>query len=101
VIEAADGAEALRHLETRSFDVILSDLRMPGMQGDQFAARLKALGRGLERRLIFITGDAASGEAARILSQLQAPVVMKPFTLQELADRLERHVAEIEVRKDS
>jgi PAS domain S-box-containing protein len=89
VVEAADGEEALLLLDDPGFDFILTDLRMPGMQGNQFAHELAARGTGLERRLMVMTGDAASPEAERILAELQVPVILKPFTLQDLAERVE------------
>lgn len=93
-----DGAEALRLLVGTAaveFDVILSDLRMPGLSGDQLLERLRAQGGGLDRRVIFLTGDAASGEAARILAATNAPVLFKPFRLNALARKVERFAEEV------
>lgn len=96
VDEAADGAEALRMIETGGVDyhVIVSDLRMPGLGGDQLFARLQAGGTGLDRRMLFLTGDVASGDAARLLAAADAPVIYKPVPLAALADRVERHAME-------
>jgi PAS domain S-box-containing protein len=85
VQEAADGEEALRHIRDqpadRAFDVILSDLRMPGLSGDRLLETLRADGRGYDRRLIVMTGDSASSEAAGILAAVGVPVIFKPFDL--------------------
>lgn len=96
VDEAEDGADALRILESGAaeYDVIVSDLRMPRLGGDQLLSRLAALGTGLDRRIIFLTGAAASGQAARLLEAAKAPVVYKPMDLPILSDRIERHAAE-------
>jgi PAS domain S-box-containing protein len=95
VAEASDGAEALRRLAAagpdRTYDVILADLRMPGLGGDQLLERLKQQRSGLERKLIFMTGDAASPDAQRILSTAGVPVVLKPFELAEVAQIVEWH----------
>jgi PAS domain S-box-containing protein len=91
VDEAAEGGAALERVGTADYDVILADLRMPGLGGDQLLARLRELGRGLEHRLIFITGDAVSSDAARFLSTVAVPVVLKPFELGELALLVEQH----------
>lgn len=87
VAEAGEGGEALAKLSAGgdAFDVILSDLRMPGISGERFLEALRALGTGLERRLVFLTGDAASGDAARLLETMRVPVLYKPFELSELA----------------
>jgi two-component system NtrC family sensor kinase len=86
---ASDGAEALDLLASREYDVIVSDLRMPGLSGEEFLQRLREDDRGLERRLIFVTGDAASTDAARIVAEAGVPVLVKPVRLQELARVIE------------
>jgi PAS domain S-box-containing protein len=93
---AADGGEALHRLAEapgeRSYDVILADLRMPGLGGDDLLQKLRDQRTGLDRRLIFMTGDAASPDSARILSAAGVPVVLKPFELAEVAQIVEWHV---------
>jgi CheY-like chemotaxis protein len=80
----ADGTEALRHLARTDYDVILSDLRMPGLSGEELLERLRERGGGLERRLIFVTGDAAHG-----VGGTGVPVLIKPVRLEELARAVE------------
>jgi nitrogen-specific signal transduction histidine kinase len=80
----ADGMDALRHLERIDYDVILSDLRMPGLGGEELLERLRARGDGLERRLIFVTGDAAHG-----VGGTGVPVLVKPVRLEELSRAVE------------
>ncbi len=98
---ASEGAEALRLLqaaarEEEDYDVVVSDLRMPGLGGEELYARLEAEGRGMERRIVFITGDAAGGDAARILGCVDSPVLYKPMRLAEAAQRIERHAADLQ-----
>lgn len=96
---AGDGAEALSMIEESAgsapYDVILSDLRMPGLGGDQMIDRLRSQGTGMDRRVLFLTGDAASGDAARVLAETNAPVIFKPVELAELARRVELHADNI------
>jgi CheY-like chemotaxis protein/anti-sigma regulatory factor (Ser/Thr protein kinase) len=96
---AGDGGEALTLIETtlpdRPYDVILSDLRMPGLGGEQLLEKLKEQGADMDRRVIFLTGDAASGDAARFLAASNAPVIYKPVELADLASRIERHAADL------
>jgi CheY-like chemotaxis protein len=86
---ASDGSEALDLLALGEYDVIVSDLRMPGLSGEELLQRLREDDRGLERRLIFVTGDAASTDAARIVAEAGVPVLVKPVRLQELARVIE------------
>ena len=92
ICEAEEGEKALAILEAASddpFDIILADLRMPGLGGEQLYERMKDKGDGMEQRLIFITGDAESPEAARVLLEAGVPVVLKPFELAEIAQIIE------------
>jgi PAS domain S-box-containing protein len=88
VEQAADGAAALEMLEHAQYDVILSDLRMPGLGGEALMERLRD--RGLADSVIFMTGDAA-GAAAR-LADAGVPVLLKPVELAEVARALEDRV---------
>lgn len=93
VDEAPDGEVALALIEARgggAYDAILSDLRMPGLQGTQLLARLRARDPSLERRLVFMTGDTARVEAERLIEEAGVPVLAKPVDLKSLAAALER-----------
>ena len=80
----ADGGEALDVLRTRDFDVILSDVRMPGMNGREFLERLRANHPELVNRLVFSTGDTFAAETATLLRESGVPSLLKPFDFQQL-----------------
>ncbi len=92
VEEATEGARALELLERAdaSYDAIVSDLRMPQMSGAELLAKLRTRGDGMDRRLIFLTGDTAGPEATRILASTDVPVLQKPDGIMELARWVER-----------
>lgn len=92
VDEAPEGNRALELLERTDvdYDVIVSDLRMPGMSGDELLRRLQTRGGGMDQRLIFLTGDTASPEAMRILSSINVPVLPKPAGIADVARWVER-----------
>src|SRR5437660_448646 len=75
----ADGADALRALAERDFDVIISDVRMPGMSGREFLERLRRERPALVARLIFSTGDTFAPETAALIQESGLPTVHKPF----------------------
>ena len=100
VEEAANGETALDLLErdpqdaqdTR-FDVVVSDLRMPGVSGMQLYEELKARNPDVVRRLIFSTGDLVSEEAALFVQSTDCVVLQKPFELALLREMVDRVVA--------
>ena len=92
VIEAREGAEALRLIEAdQEIDVIVSDVRMPGLDGAALLARLRETRPELARRVVFITGDAISARPP-ILEDEDLPVVLKPFQLDAVAALVEARV---------
>ncbi len=92
VSEAADGRQALALLASQpdGYDVIISDLRMPGLGGAELLARLREEGGGMERRLVFLTGDTASEHATRVLAGADVPVLVKPVDLDAVTRMIER-----------
>ncbi len=92
VDDASNGAEALTHLvsaERGAYDVILCDLKMPGLSGPEFYHELERSAAHWLDRLILSTGDVASPEAATFLSHARCPVLEKPFELSALAAAVE------------
>ena len=87
VVEAEDGAEALDHVMVSSFDLLLSDIVMPEMDGIELAQRCSEISPGT--KVMFITGFAAvTLKASR--EQPQARVLSKPFHLKDLVMEVER-----------
>lgn len=78
--EIADsGAQAKQKLRESDYDLIVSDLRMPGVDGAQLFAWLIAEKPELVERIAFATGDTLGADAAQFLSEARRPVLEKPF----------------------
>jgi two-component system NtrC family sensor kinase len=91
VVPFGDGAEALAMLQGpdgATIDVIVSDLKMPGLDGPAFYRALAASHPDRAQRVLFVTGDTASPEMARFLAESGRPVLEKPFPLRELCDKV-------------
>jgi CheY-like chemotaxis protein len=97
---ATEGTAALRLLDDREYDVIISDLRMPGMGGEAFLQRLRERGDGLEKRVVFVTGDAVSTPAARAMSITGVPVLAKPVDLEAIARAVEQVVTTADLQRE-
>jgi two-component system NtrC family sensor kinase len=85
---AESGAEAISRLREHQFDVVLCDLRMPGMSGHEFFRHLQQSRSPALERLIFMTGDVLSPEASSFLHHAGRPVLSKPFALRDLVEVL-------------
>jgi PAS domain S-box-containing protein len=93
VVEAQDGEQGLQILRRsgfEDFDLILSDLKMPGMSGIEMHNQLLVERPELVDRIVFITGDVVSADVAEFLKQNARPVLEKPFELAELDQVLAR-----------
>lgn len=79
VYAVAEGTAALAALTHRRFDVILSDVRMPGMGGREFVERLRREHLEARTRLVFLTGDTPAPDTATLLAETGVPVMAKPL----------------------
>jgi signal transduction histidine kinase len=80
-VEVAPGGRAgLESVRRNAYDLIVSDLRMPGGDGQELYAHAIAHDAALRRRFIFITGDTAGKEARAFIDSAEVPVVEKPFS---------------------
>jgi CheY-like chemotaxis protein len=84
VVTAGSGQKALRLIEGERFDVILSDVRMPELDGPSLYATLERTEPGLLKRTAFVSGDTLSPSARVFLQRVQRPFIEKPFTLEEV-----------------
>lgn len=80
---------ALSILQDQRFDAIISDFRMPGLDGRQFYRQLHARNPELARRIIFLTGDPHSDEIREFLDATGNCCLSKPFRLRAIEERLE------------
>ncbi len=97
VLEAANGQLGLDLLERTECapDVIISDLRMPGVGGVELHAHLSVRRPELLQRLIISTGDVASPEAAEFLERAECVVLEKPFDLAKLGEAVDQLLAAV------
>jgi PAS domain S-box-containing protein len=90
VVATTTGAEGLAAIHSGAdFDVIFCDLMMPGMSGIDLFERLRDEGKGLEKRIVFMTGGAFTTPIAEFLASVENRRVEKPFSL-GLVERIVR-----------
>ena len=91
VTTAIDGIDALDTLGKRRFDLLVTDIVMPGMDG--IALALKAARERPDMAILLMTGYAAERQRAHNLDELINRVVAKPFTLRQICDAVDEVLA--------
>ncbi len=84
VTTAGSGEEGLRLAQRESFDIILTDLTLPGLSGLDVARRLRQ--QGNEVPIILVTGWEASLEQSELSAAGVNEVLYKPFRMEQLTD---------------
>jgi DNA-binding response OmpR family regulator len=81
---AFDGEEALLKVKVLEYDVVVCDVMMPRLRGDDFYVQAKKLRPNLANRFLFITGFGADSNIREFLSARCLKHLIKPFPIQEL-----------------
>jgi CheY-like chemotaxis protein len=81
---ASDGRAALERIDRRDYRLVLSDLRMAGLDGPGLYRALQVRSADWTQRMIFVTGDTLSEAAAEFLRKAQRPYIEKPFEPKEV-----------------
>jgi FixJ family two-component response regulator len=84
---ASSGEEALRVLEHASFDILLTDLVMPQMDGNELVVRVKQ--RDPDQDIVVITGVVDVKTAVDAMKSGASEYLLKPFERETLANTLE------------
>jgi PAS domain S-box-containing protein len=94
---ASNGREALSRIEVEdmpgrgtTYDLVISDLRMPDLDGPGLFAEVRRRWPDLACRFVFITGDTLSVPARGFLTETGVPVIEKPFTAAGLRETIAR-----------
>ena len=90
VVVARDGPEAVKLARQSRFDVVICDLRLPGLDGYEVIRRIKALPEGVHTRCIIVTGGGSHAtDPLRGDPVMVAAVLTKPYDIEELREVVE------------
>jgi two-component system chemotaxis response regulator CheY len=89
-LEAADGSEALRLARQDKVDVILSDINMPVMDGEEFVRQLSADPELRHIPVVVVSTDRTETRVQKMLALGARGYVTKPFLPEALRQELER-----------
>lgn len=86
-VEATNnGQRALEMLKEADYNIIISDMKMPGMDGKQFYNEIKSIKPEAARKIIFISGDISSSETQDFIKNTGNPCLLKPFTINQIKE---------------
>jgi DNA-binding response OmpR family regulator len=87
---ATNGREALEKIDRRDYDVIISDVRMPELDGLGLCRALGARPSGALRRLVLLTGPESIDDHRAYLDEAGGRALAKPVGLEHLRSVVER-----------
>jgi DNA-binding NtrC family response regulator len=93
VTTAPNGADGLRHIMARDFDVILCDMLMPQLPGDKFYLAVERTKPHLCSRFLFMTGYGADPRWNEFIRKINGRMLCKPFQMPELLKALREVLA--------
>jgi two-component system NtrC family sensor kinase len=91
VVTASSGREALVRMAAAEYDVILTDIRMPDLDGRALYREIERRWPGQAARVVFVTGDTLASTLREFVFESGRPVIEKPF----LPGEVRRIVAEM------
>ena len=78
---ASNGTEAYRKVKQRPYDVIITDVPMPQMNGFELYSEIMTLRPDMEGRVIFMTGDLVDENTIRFIDRVNAKSIAKPLEI--------------------
>ena len=88
VVVFNNGLEALEELDNQSFDVVLLDINMPGITGEELIQRKSSFKKNNNTAFIALTGNATQKDRGNYLSLGFSDVIFKPFKSDELIEKV-------------
>ena len=90
VEQALTGSQALQRLECASFDVVVSDVRMPGLNGFELARLILANFGSIP--VVLMTADPTARMTTSIIESGVSSLLIKPFRVRELVQAIRRSI---------
>ncbi|OGL38969.1 MAG: hypothetical protein A3C43_08950 [Candidatus Schekmanbacteria bacterium RIFCSPHIGHO2_02_FULL_38_11] len=96
IIESVNsGEKGLEKIKKNTYDLIITDLRMPVVDGFKLYEWVKENKPGQEKKIIFTTGDTYDGKTKEFLESTQNPFIPKPFNVEDFEDIVMSHLAKL------
>ena len=93
-----NGREAYEHLDEHEWELIISDLRMPVMDGMELYREVVSKKPCLQQRFLFITGDTYDLQVKEFFDRTGATFIRKPFRVKELQGIVHEEISRLKYR---
>ncbi len=89
-VEAGDGAEALKKFQTGKFDIVLTDINMPVLDGLKLVSHLRSDPANAKLPIVIITTEAAEQDRERAMALGANAYLIKPVKAQDVLDTVKQ-----------
>jgi len=90
LLQASDGEDALRLLQTHPVSLVVADWQMPGMDGLALLRQMRALPKGASIPFLMLTAEAAREQVLQAVRLGVSELLVKPYTAGRFIERVER-----------
>lgn len=95
----ADGADALKKIRNNGYNLVLLDIKLPGLSGSELYGRIRKISLTLAKRVVFITGDVMAADTEDFLATTRAPFIAKPFNVKQLKSEVSRLLTSVRTKR--
>lgn len=89
---AGNGHDALEMINNKRYNLILLDIKLPGMSGIELHTRIREIDELLVKRVIIITGDVMTPDTRNFLERTKVSYISKPFDAEQVKKDVNRTV---------
>jgi DNA-binding response OmpR family regulator len=82
--QGSSAQQALQKIAAHDYDLVITDMHLPGLDGLYLYQRLRELRPGLAQRMIFISGSPLSDEVGALLERTGCSLISKPFSVADI-----------------
>ncbi|MEW4453834.1 response regulator [Bremerella sp. JC817] len=93
VLECKDGGEALQEASKQTFDLVITDLNMPGIDGLQLTRKLRSLPATADRPILILTTETSAARKAEAKTAGASGWLLKPFREETLVRAIQTVLA--------
>lgn len=98
---AKNGDEALNFIKDGDFDLIISDIRMPGLDGIALYHRLRELDPSYLKKIIYSTGVTCDDRTRKFLLESKIDYIKKPFRLSDILELIKKKLDNEKVNREA